>query len=65
MSDPDSKSESKEELFEWTQENGKIVKITKDNANGRKCECCGCSCPCSCKCCGSICCTVKKRLGLC
>ena len=64
MEDPESKGESKSEVFEWVQEDGKIFKITKQNSNGRKCKCCGCSCPCDCKCCDIICCTVKKRLGL-
>jgi len=64
MNDPESKSSSQEEAFEWVQEDGIVFKVTKDNSNGRKCECCHCECPCSCPCCGLICCTVKKRLGL-
>lgn len=64
MNEPESKSDSEIEKFEWVQEDGKLFKITDKNSEGRKCECCGCACPCDCKCCGVICCTVKKRLGL-
>jgi hypothetical protein len=64
MKDPDAKADSQEEAFEWVQEDGKLIKITAKNSNGRECECCHCFCPCECDCCRIICCTVKKRLGL-
>lgn len=64
MKEPGSSSSTQEESFEWVQEDGKLIKITTENSNGRKCECCGCSCPCDCECCEVICCTVLKRLGL-
>ena len=66
MSPPKPEGKQTEEVFEWTKdEQGKISKVTKANSNGRKCICCGCSCPCKCECCKTICCTVKRSLGLC
>ena len=61
MAEPDSKPQSQEQDFEWVVENGKLIKVTKANSNGRKCECCGCSCPCKCDCCKKVCCTFSKR----
>jgi len=59
MENPESKPSSQEEVFEWVEENGQLVKITSKNANGRICGHCGCKCPCSCKCCKWRCCKAK------
>ncbi len=60
MIDPDEKSSQQDQDFEWANVEGKIVKITNLNSNGRKCEGCGCSCPCKCDCCKPICCSAKQ-----
>lgn len=59
MVSPESKSSEGELDYEWVEENGKLVKITQENSNGRKCKCCGCDCPCKCKCCRMVCCSCK------
>ena len=52
-------SETSEELYEWAYDNvqGKWVRITAKNSNGRRCARCGCSCPCSCPDCLHQCCS--------
>lgn len=50
-----------EEVFEWIIEDGKQIKITKDNANGRICAGCLCKCPCRCADCRPFCCSRKHK----
>lgn len=66
MANPEKKSETEQD-FEWGYVDGKMTKITKENSNGRICECCNHPCPCKgCKCCKTICCTdYKKSNGKC
>jgi len=59
MSQPKPTS-TQEEVYEWIEEDGVLIKITSKNSNGRKCGHCGCNCPCRCKCCQLRCC--KSRL---
>ena len=66
MSPPKPEGKQTEELVEWIQEDGKYIKITKENSNGRKCVCCNHDCPCKCSCCKTLCCsTIKKITGKC
>ena len=61
MADPEPTKSSQEEKFEWVEENGKLVKITAANSNGRKCGHCGCDCPCDCECCQWRCCKAESN----
>ncbi len=48
-----------EEPYEWAYDapQGKWVKVTAKNSNGRKCGRCGCACPCNCPDCLHHCCS--------
>jgi hypothetical protein len=48
-----------EEPYEWAYDGaqGKWVKITAKNSNGRRCGHCGCACPCACADCMHQCCS--------
>jgi hypothetical protein len=52
-------SEEAEELYEWAYDSaqGRWLKITAKNSQGRRCGRCGCSCPCTCPDCLHQCCS--------
>ena len=52
-----------EQTYEWAEIEGKMVKITAKNSNGRKCLGCGCNCPCKCADCRPVCCPKNYKGG--